>query len=290
MASAELELNLTKFDMSKINSTSTIALIAQRRSGKSVTVRDIMYHMRSLPIGTVVCPTECVQPFYSEFIPRVLIHHEYSPAIVENVVKRQLKVKRENVRRKRKGMPQLDARAFLIMDDAMFDSSWTRDPNIRFILYNGRHIDLLFIICSQYAMSIPPSLRSQFDFVFLYRENIVSNRKRLFEQFAGMFNTFDLFCQVLDQVTEDFHCMVIDRTNRSNDLQSNVFWYKTDYNVNTTPRFKLCHGKFWQISNNNEVNSEDEEEEIDVANRKGQKFDVSACMPKSRVAVTVKKR
>ena len=64
----------------------------------------------------------------------------------------------------------------------------------------------------QYALGVPPNLRTNIDFVFILRENYVSNRKRLYEHYAGMFPTFEIFCQVMDQCTEDYNCLVIDNS------------------------------------------------------------------------------
>ena len=91
---------------------------------------------------------------------------------------------------------------------------------------NGRHYKILFIITMQYALGIPPNLRTNVDFIFILRENFVNNRRRLYEHYAGMFPTFEMFCQVMDQCTEDFECLVINNNAKSNKLEDQVFWYK----------------------------------------------------------------
>ena len=81
----------------------------------------------------------------------------------------------------------------------------------------------MFIITMQYALGIPPSLRTNIDYVFILRENYVSNRKRLYEQFAGMFPSFDMFCQVMDSCTENYECLVINNNAKSNTLEEQIF-------------------------------------------------------------------
>ena len=75
---------------------------------------------------------------------------------------------------------------------------------------------MLFIITMQYSLGIPPSLRTNVDYIFILRENIVSNRKRLYEQYAGMFPTFESFAQIMDQCTENYECLVINNNAKSN--------------------------------------------------------------------------
>ena len=44
------------------------------------------------------------------------------------------------------------------------------------------------------------------NYVFILREPYITNRKRIYENYAGMFPTFESFCQVMDQCTENYEC------------------------------------------------------------------------------------
>ena len=48
---------------------------------------------------------------------------------------------------------------------------------------NGRHYKLLFVLTMQFALGITTPFRTNIDYVFILRENIVSNRKRLYEHY-----------------------------------------------------------------------------------------------------------
>ena len=129
---------------------------------------------------------------------------------------------------------------------------------------NGRHLKMFFIISMQYPLGIPPNLRTNIDFIFILRENIVANRKRIYDNYAGMFPTFEIFCQVMDQCTENFECLVIDNTTKSNKLEDTVFWYKAD----SRPSFRVCQDEYWILSNNIKDTDEDQEEMFDPSNIK----------------------
>ena len=120
---------------------------------------------------------------------------------------------------------------------------------------NGRHLKLFFIITMQYPLGIPPNLRTNIDFVFILRENIVGNRKRIYENYAGMFPTFEVFSQVMDQCTENYECLVINNNAKSNKLQDQIFWYKAQNHSS----FRLGSKEFWDLSKN--LDSDDDEEE-----------------------------
>ena len=59
-----------------------------------------------------------------------------------------------------------------------------------------------------------------------------------------MFPTFEMFCQVMDQCTENYECLVINNNSKSNKLQDQVFWYKAD----ARPDFKIGSQNFWKFS------------------------------------------
>ena len=42
-----------------------------------------------MPNGTVICGTEGANAFYSNMIPSIFIHDQYSPEVTKKVIKRQ---------------------------------------------------------------------------------------------------------------------------------------------------------------------------------------------------------
>lgn len=251
-------LNLRKFDISSIKSDSVVVMLGKRKTGKSVLVSDLMYYHRDIPIGTVISPTESCNKTYSSMVPSLFIHDDPTPELLHRVVHRQkIVMKKYNREKDAFGSSSLDPRAFLLMDDCMYDGDWKRDKNIAYMFFNGRHIKCLFIICMQYALGMPPNLRNNIDYVFILRENMINNRKRIYDSYCGMFATFEIFCSVLDTCTENFECLVIDNTSQSNKIEDLVFWYKADVH----PPFKIGSSEFWQAHYNSCAEEDDEGDE-----------------------------
>ena len=259
-----MTLELKKFDMRSIsfkpteNKGPVIVLIGRRDTGKSYLVRDLLYYHQDIPIGTVISGTEAGNGFYSSHVPRLFIHDEYNTAIIENILKRQktvLKQVKKEVQAYKKS--NIDPRAFVILDDCLFDASWTKDKMMRLLFMNGRHWKIMLIITMQYPLGIPPNLRTNIDYVFILREPYIANRKRIYENYAGMCPTFESFCQVMDQCTENYECLVINNNSKSNKLQDQIFWYKAEPHGD----FKLGSKEFWEISK--EINSDDDEDMYD---------------------------
>ena len=98
----------------------------------------------------------------------------------------------------------------------------------------GRHRHINYILSMQYSLGILPEYRSQFNFIFLLAEDIRMNRKKLYEHYAGMFPSFELFESIFLQMTQNYGCMVIDNSSRSIDLKERIFYFKA-HNINDFP-------------------------------------------------------
>ena len=247
-----MTLELKKFDMRNIKFKSTessgpvIVLIGRRDTGKSYLVRDLLFYQQDIPIGTVISGTEAGNGFYSEHIPKIFIHHEYNTEIIANILKRQktclnqIKVENQNGANR----STIDPRTFVILDDCLYDAGWAKDKLMRLLFMNGRHWKIMLVITMQYPLGIPPNLRTNIDYTFILREPYISNRKRIYDNYAGMFPTFEAFCQVMDQCTENNECLVICNNAKSNKLTEQIFWYKAEPHH----KFKLGSKEFWELS------------------------------------------
>jgi hypothetical protein len=259
-----MTLELKKFDMRNItfkpdeNKGPVIVMIGRRDTGKSFLVRDLLYHHQDIPVGTVISGTEAGNGFYAKHVPKLFIHEEYSSILIENILRRQKAVLKQMKKEEASyGRSRVDPRTFAILDDCLYDQSWTRDKLMRLLFMNGRHWKVMLIITMQYPLGIPPNLRTNIDYVFILREPYMTNRKRIWENYASMFPTLESFSAVMDQTTENYECLVINNNAKSNKLNDQIFWYKAE----TRPDFRLGSKEFWELSKG--INSDDEDEEYD---------------------------
>ena len=257
-----MNLDLKRFDMKSISFKPSeskgpvVVLIGRRDTGKSFLIRDLLYYHQDIPIGTVISGTEEGNGFYGNLVPKLFIHNEYNTAIIENILKRQRGVLRQITKEMEQfKRSNIDPRTFVILDDCLYDNTWARDKMMRLLFMNGRHWKVMLLITMQYPLGIPPTLRTNIDYVFILREPYIANRKRIYDNYAGMFPTFESFCQVMDQCTENYECLVINNNTKSNKIQDQVFWYKADEHN----EFKLGSKEFWDLSK--QINDDDDDGE-----------------------------
>ena len=280
-----MELQFEKFDLKNLVYDSDgnflnprIAIIAKSGSGKSWVIREILYYFwkTKVPCGTVIAPTDKMNKFYDDFIPPAFIHHTYKEEILSNLLKRQKMILEKNNQRVKENKEKIDPRAYFVMDDCMSSKNeWLKDPKMLSIFNEGRHFQITFLLSMQFSLGIQPELRSNFDFIFLLGEDMFSNRKRLYEHYAGMFPSRDIFDQVFLQVTQNYGCMVINNRIRSTDIRKKVFWYR----AKKTPNFTIGCERFIKWNDNRFDEEYDKKEQV---------LDLNAFCTRRKTNITVK--
>ena len=252
-----MKLELKKFNPKNVTQESVIVMVGKRCTGKSHLIRDILSYHNDVPVGVVISLTEKANGFFEKFIPKMLIYDEPDEGTIQKFLDRQMKISTERKRELKKfGNSQIDARAFLILDDCLYDKRWINNINIRSIFMNGRHYKIFFLVTMQHAMGLPPVLRNNIDYVFIFRNNIRREREKIYQHYAGMFPTFEAFEQVMQQTTENYECLVIDNKTQSNKLEDQIFWYKAE-----EKNFKMCSADLWELQN-----LEDQRQEMGYSN------------------------
>ena len=221
-----MNIQIKKFDPKKMDPCRVCVFIAKKNCGKSTLIKDIMYHQRKIPMGVVMSGTEESNEHYKEFVPDTFIYGEYRQDVIQKIMDNQSKTIKKMSKEQREDFKDPTNSVYVIMDDCMFDNRWTRQATMRELFMNGRHKRIFFMLAMQYCMDLPPALRSNIDYLFVLKENIIQNRQKIYKNFFGIFPTFEAFDQVLTSCTENYECLVLDNSSTSSKIEDVVFWYK----------------------------------------------------------------
>jgi len=204
-----------------------MAVIGKRGSGKSTLIEEIIYYLK-VPTAIVMSGTEISNSFYSKHIHPLFIYDEYRADKIQAIISAQTKKATEMQHRypDKKFTDFPEHGILIIMDDLAYDNKMMKDPGMKQLFFNGRHLNITLIMSFQYLVAIPPAFRTNIDFLFVGRDITKEYMEKLYKLFFGIFEKFAEFRMVFIKATTDYGYLVLNKTTLSDSLSDNVFWYR----------------------------------------------------------------
>jgi hypothetical protein len=167
-------------------------------------------------------------------IPSSFVFNNYDEDKIIEFIKRQ-KIAKEHLQ---------NPWSLLIIDDCTDNPAIFRKPIQNSLYKLGRHWKMLYILSLQYSMDVRPSIRNNVDGVFIFREPNNNFRKNIYDNYAGIIPSYQLFCSILNEITDNYTALYINNTAGTNDWNECVFWYK----AKIIPKgFKFGCEDFWKF-------------------------------------------
>lgn len=228
-------LRIKKFSPSTMKESRIVFILGKRHTGKSVLMKDLLYHMPRPDYVLAMAPTEDTLRMFREFLPESCIFDHFSQEKLDRTVALQ----RELVNRGKKRS------VLILLDDCLYQKGVLKSTSMRSIFFNGRHDHIALVCAAQYMMDVDVSLRTNIDYIFTMRESILTNRQKLYKYYFGQYKKFDEFDRVMTACTSDYKALVLDGTISTTEPTDAVMWYKASTDV---PPFRLCRPVYWKLS------------------------------------------
>jgi len=210
-------------------------VIGKPGTGKTILITSLLFEKKHIfPVGVVMSGTEDSNQHYTGIFPSTFVHNKLEEHRVEYFIKRQ-KIAKRYVE-----VPW----GVLLLDDCTDDPKLMNRPLFQGIFKNSRHWKFWFILSLQYCMDIKPVIRTNIDGTFILRETNLKNRKSLWENYGGVIPDFGMFCDLMDQITDDYTALYIHNATTSNKLEDCIFWYK----AKEVPKdFRMGCKEYWKF-------------------------------------------
>lgn len=179
--------------------------IAKRGSGKTTMIKcliESLLNQQKIDSCVVFSPSERMEQRYKKFIPENNIYHEIDYNVIQQIINKQ---KASGINRDK---------VCVVMDNSTA-STKLNNPVLTDLLMNSRDYGITLFMAMQYSIGFNPDLRNNFDYIFLFADDIISNLKRLYDHYAGMFPSFNTFSKTFLTVTKNYNtlCIINRQTN-----------------------------------------------------------------------------
>ena len=210
-------------------------IIGKPGTGKSTLIAALLYAKKHIfPVGIVFSGTEDSNDFYKKIFPSTFVFNKYNEEQIKSAIRRQ-KIAKKHIE---------NPWSVWLLDDCTDDPTIFNKPIQQGIYKNSRHWKTWYLVSLQYCMDIKPVIRTNVDGVFILREPIVRNRKALWENYAGIVPDFSQFCDIMDQITDDYTALYIHNQTTSNKLEDCLFWFKA---TPVPPNFTFGCDDYWEF-------------------------------------------
>ena len=215
-----------EFKFDQIVKNPHILIIAAEEDSRRFVVDNIIKYLKtkfddSYDIS-IISPAEKINAFYQQKYPNATIHYDLAEKKTSNGNSNQI----------------------IVLDDCLADlSNWHEDETIMDILINARWYNTSCITTFRHPPTMVPNLCYYFDYVFLFTEDSISYRRKIWKMFTNMFpnmsiswipenlNNWFIFEKIFSEYTKNFCCMVIDKRIPYRDFNDRIFWFRTNYEI-----------------------------------------------------------
>lgn len=154
-------------------------------------------------IISIISPSEKTKNFYQTYFPDATIKYKMDPEYLEKCIQRATEI-------------NTNTSHIIVLDDCINITDISNIfRHIITILMNIKILGMSCIITTSNEMHLTPMIRSYFDMIFLFHQDSINYRMRLWRYYGKNFQTFDDFDVFFRNKNNRFSIMVIDMLNNN---------------------------------------------------------------------------
>lgn len=240
-------------------------------------VKDIMYTMRHIPYGILMCKSAGGREAFGEVFPSTFIYDDVDLDMIEKMHNEKQAARTEhgsNLKKSKKTGKPYDYSSILIMDDCSSGNVVRNSKEIDKLIYNGRHAKVFFLYSFHDVVNMKPAQRKNLDFVFIARTPGIEDRRKIWREWFSIVPKFSDFCDLMNMATDNFGYLVLDNTMKKTEtIQNTIFYYRAR---SPPPKYNFGSKEFWKVHEE----SEKAKKKLESKKKKKKKFRVQKSEPR----------
>jgi len=244
------ELPIKQFSNDFCDNPAIVMIGKNKGNLQHIDIMHQLFESKKVDEFVVISPADKHLKLYT-FIDKV--YYEYKSEIIERLLQKQTNDKKNSSAK----------HIMIVLDDCfLLKDGWIKDHSLMELLFNGRHYNISYIWKMQLAKGVTSELRGNFDYIYFFYDDFISNLKRIYEYYAGMFPSFDSFRQVFTEITSNNDTLLIVNKNTSLTFFEKILYSKCVNNKKDTnlPSANLKYSS-QPTENNNEQLTENNNEQ-----------------------------
>jgi hypothetical protein len=236
--------NTREWEIDNIPLSCSIVMIGAPQSGKGTLMEDILYFNRHrIPVCRAFSGSETQ---YKRL--KAVTHPLYCSNYYDSTEEKQYIVRQRTLALEEGAESNQFNNSINIIDDVGDDPKVFDTQELRGLFKIGtQHWNHILVVANQYAIDFPPAIRKSITYACLFNEPSPTEREKLFKNFGGICGVgkegFERFNKLMDQLTGDYTCMVIGRS-QSSKIEDNIFWFRTKV-LTTNWKFGCAEYQEW---------------------------------------------
>lgn len=208
-----------EFTLDKIQKSEVLHVVGKPSSGKTFLILFILYALKHLyAVCQVFCGTEDTQNAFTPVVGGAFVSSTYDEHQHRKQIARQSICKKECAQ----------GSMIEVIDDFGYNTKISKSETIIQSHKNGSQwFDQLLIMGYQSIRDIPEKILNSPSKVFIFMETEDSNRRKIHRAyFKVLIPEYKDFAQLMNDICQDFTCLVVDLKSQTSKLEDSLFYYK----------------------------------------------------------------